>query len=298
MVKVTVKVRVMVTVMVKVTVKVMVKVKVRVRVRVMVMVKVRVMVRVMVSIEKGKCMSIRDRLLKEQSNAGVFAIIGGERLAGKSTLAGTLPGKTLLLQANILETGSQSALTLAERNGGQLDVISFRDYGDLLEIMESPELFEYDNLYVDGLSSITDMVYESKEFEKISKKNTWDGFALISKATRGYLLKAKRLSDKGLNVFTTLAYKATLDPNGNVSKITPDIKGNATLGTMVKLCPTVLSLRQTVVEGQGLQRVLMTTSDGVYPGRLDGMLDDEHEVYYDANLAIVLEKINTFKGVK
>lgn len=243
-------------------------------------------------------MSIRERLKQQQNNAGVFALVGGERLAGKSTLAGTLPGSTLLLQAHVLETGSQSAKSLADRLGGKLDIVSFKDYGDLREILDSPELLEYDNLYVDGLSSITEMVYESKEFDKVAKKNKWDGFALISQATRNYLLTAKRLSDKGLNVFTTVAYKATLDPNGNVAKITPDIKGTATLGTMSKLCPTVISLRQIYDEEKGLQRVLMTTSDGVYPGRLDGMLDDEHEVYYEANLAIVLDKIDTFKGVK
>ena len=50
----------------------------------------------------------------------LFCVVAGPRLGGKTTIAGTLPGKTLLLQAAVLESGSRSALKLARERGNKV----------------------------------------------------------------------------------------------------------------------------------------------------------------------------------
>ena len=54
--------------------------------------------------------SILEKYSKASVKKGVFIIIKGTRLSGKSTIAGTLKGKSILAQAALLETGSNSAI--------------------------------------------------------------------------------------------------------------------------------------------------------------------------------------------
>ena len=70
-------------------------------------------------------MSILAKYKLEQKQRGIFGAITGLRLAGKSTLAGTLPGKTAMLTARLFETGSGSAIALAKQLGNYIDVYVF-----------------------------------------------------------------------------------------------------------------------------------------------------------------------------
>ena len=241
-------------------------------------------------------MSIKARLAKQEAAHGVFAVVGGQRLDGKSTLAGTLPGKTLLLQAGELETGSGSALALAAELGNDLQVLTFRSFGDLVEVLSDSELAEFDNIYVDGISAINEMRYDCDDVQKVMKKNIWDAFRLIGDDLRKVLREMKLLTmNHGINVFVTLAYKAKTNADGNVSSLEPDVKGNVTIAEIQRLCPTVLAIRKTFDEDGNIGREILTQSDDVYPARMETFLDHNNPKKLEANLGLVL---NLIKGVK
>jgi hypothetical protein len=237
-------------------------------------------------------MSIKARLLQQENSHGVFAVIGGQRLDGKSTLAGTLPGKTLLLQASELETGSSSAMALAAELGNDLSILTFESFGDLLEILQDKEVLDYDNLYIDGISAINEMRYECDDVQKAQKKSVWDGYRILGDDLRKLLRNAKKMTMvHGINIFFTLAYKAKMDANGNISVLEPDIKGNVTIAEIQRLCPTVLAIRKKFDEDGNIGRELLTNSDEIYPARMERFLDHNNPGVVEPNLTTVLNLI-------
>lgn len=236
-------------------------------------------------------MSIMERLKKVDRDTGIFGVVGGLRLDGKSTLGGTLPGKTLLLQADVIETGSESALALASRLGNQLDVVSFDSLHDCLDILKDKEILEYDNIYIDGLSAINEMRYVAEDVQKASKKNIWDAFRILGDDLRKFLLTAKKITTLGPNVFLTLAYKSTVDANGNISELKPDVKGNVTISEIQRLCPVVVAVTKSFDDDGKLVRKLLTKSDEVYPARVDSLLDDDNPGVLPADLSLVIDLI-------
>lgn len=239
-------------------------------------------------------MSIKERLLKQENAHGIFAVIGGQRLDGKSTLAGTLPGKTLLLQAGELETGSSSAMALANELGNDLSVLTFSSYVDLVDILHDKEVSEFDNLYIDGISAINEMRYDCDDVQKALKKVVWDGYRIMGDDLRKLLRVAKRLSmDTGVNIFFTLAYKGKAGPAGGIEYLEPDVKGNVTMAEIQRLCPTVLAIRKVFDEEGNIHREILTQSTDIYPARMEKFLDHNNPGKLPANLTTV---VNLIKG--
>lgn len=238
-------------------------------------------------------MSIKEKLANKNKQSAIFAIVGGLRLGGKSSIAGTLTGKTLMLQAAELETGSSSALALAEEKGNTLDVVSFESFTDLLSILGDSDIEDYDNVYIDGLSAINEMRFSQEDVQRAKKKNVWDAYGILAEDMRKVLRTAKRITYKGsTNVFITLAYKPTIDANGNISLLKPDVKGNVTMSEIQRLAPTVLAVRAVFDEDGTLVRQLLTKSDDVYPARVDTLLDHNNPGVLDADLSLVVNLIN------
>lgn len=237
-------------------------------------------------------MSILDRINTAHKNHGVFGLVGAERIGGKSTLAGTLPGRTLFLQASGLETGSKSAATLAARNGNQLDIVAFTSLADLTTLLDDPEIEAYDNLYVDSLSAVTELKYAEPAIQILMKKNTWDGFREIGTAMSSFILKCKKMAeDTGMNVFMTLGYNTKRDANGALVELVPACMGNKTLAEIKKLCPVTVSLRTVITEKGESERQMITKSVGPYPGRIDTLLDDENPGILPADLSLLLNLV-------
>ena len=235
-------------------------------------------------------MGIRDRIAQEKLAKGKFFLVGGQRLDGKSTLGGTLAGKTLLLQADLIEAGASSAKALAERMGNDLDVVSFKDLGDLFSIMDDEEILAYDNVYIDGISAINELVYDRDDVQRAKKKNVWDGFAIIGDEMKRFLTKAKKLStEHPINVGVTLAYKLK-DTNG-ISTLEPDVKGNVTISAIQKIVPIVLGIRKKFDEDGNMKRVIVTKSDELYPARIDSILDENNSGEFEADLGKLLANI-------
>ncbi len=215
--------------------------------------------------------------LNAPSQSGIFGVIAGDRLSGKSTLAGTLPGKTFFLQAARLETGSSSAQKLAAEMGNDLTIRSFQSVSQLSEVLTALCDTDYDNVYIDGITAITELRFNEDEVQKMVKKDNWAAFRVIGKTMFDLILQCKDITEKtGKNIFLTLALKPKVDSLGNVIEVEPEIKGNATIGHIKGLCPVIVVPKETYNEQGQVTRALLTHSDGVWPARVDTLLDGEN----------------------
>jgi hypothetical protein len=236
-------------------------------------------------------MSLYDRIEEEIKDEGFFAIIGGKRLGGKSTLAGTAPGKTLFLYAKELETGYKAAQKLAIKCGNELVPIAFKSTEDLTELVIEASTSDFDNIYIDGITAVAEMKLPVLDKEKKPKDTVWDVFGKLGDSCVKCLLLCKSIAaDTSKNVFITMALKTDKD-----GYIVPDIKGNMTLGAIQKVCPTVLAVRTRFTEGGELKRVLLSKSDEDYPARVDGLLDEENPGEFEADLSQLINFINKEK---
>jgi len=245
-------------------------------------------------------MSILDRVNKqEQAPQGkkLFGVVAGVRLGGKTTLSATLPGKTLLLQAAVLESGSGSAEKLARDLGNELRVLNFTDLKELSEILVDLATDTYfDNIYVDGLSAIADLKAREPKVAALIEKQNWDGFRLLGNATVDLILGFKSLTYPGKaakpkNVFLTCALTVKLDKTGAIADVSLEVPGNMTVTAITKLGECVLTTILIPTES-GVQRKLITKTREWWPGRIDGVLDDKNPGLMDPDLSKVLDLIS------
>lgn len=238
-------------------------------------------------------MSVLAKLKAQKQSAGFFGVVAGCRLGGKSTIAGTLPGKTIMMQAKLIETGSRSAEALAKRMGNEIDVVEFDTINTLVSVLaELRDDKTYDNVYIDGLSAINEMKSREPEMVKQFKKNVWDAYRDVGDSAMNILYLAKLLAEEtGKNVFFTLAMKEKYDSMGNLINLEADLKGNMTLGSIKRLCPTVVCVRSVMNEDGTVERQLLTKSDGPYSARIDCLLDDTNPGVLEADLSKVLELV-------
>lgn len=230
--------------------------------------------------------------------AGVYAVVAGTRISGKTTALGTLPGRTKLLQAELFETGSNSAVKLAKRNGGTLEIESFSSVQDLMEKFQTAaKSGDYDNIAVDSLSAVTTMKYNEPELQALVKRDNWGAFRQLGQTMQDFMLAAKKSTiTDGVNVFMTLGLKAKYDAVGNIVDLEPELKGNATLSAIQSLCPTVVYTRVMIGEDGKPIRELITAPDGVFNGRIDNLLDDENPGVIDINNGGLAKVIELAKG--
>lgn len=240
-------------------------------------------------------MSVLARLIAQKSeDKKLFAVVAGRRLSGKTTLAGTLPGKTLLLQAAVLESGSNSAKQLSEQRGNELVVASFTSLPELVEVLKELKTdTEFTSVYIDGLSAMTDMKYSEPDMQRLIKKDNWGAFREIGQAVSDAILLAKELTyaDKAKSpksVFITVAIDNKTDANGNVIDVTLVAKGNKALSEITKLGEAVLTLVMVNTE-EGSKRSILTKSAEQYPARIDTLLDNENPGLIEADLSLLTQ---------
>lgn len=219
-----------------------------------------------------------------------MAALGGARLSGKSTLAGTLPGSTLVIQPAGIEAGNTSPIELAKKLGNKLDIIEVESHGQMFEVLQESAILSYDNIYVDGISAFTEMIYNSPEFITRSTKNKWDGFDYIKDQSGKLVLVCKELAEKNdKNVFITYALKEKTDENGNIASVEMDAKGNATKTIIESKSPNVITAVAVTKEDGSLVRGLLTKNKGPYVARLGNLLDEDNpEKIIPADLATLL----------
>ena len=242
-------------------------------------------------------MSVLDRLKKASKPDGkkLFCVIAGQRLAGKSSLAGTLPGKTLMLQAAVLESGSESARALARRMGNELDVVAFNNNDELLEVLkELTTDTTYDNVFVDSLTAVTEQKSKEPAIIKMTAGNGFAAYKQIGVSAIDILEKLKELTyaekaKKAKNAFIACALKVKLDSNGEIAEVELESRGQMAVVAVTKYgeaVVTVLAPMRTET-GETPHRLLTKTRD-CWPGRVDGLLADQNPGEIDADLGKLL----------
>ncbi len=235
-------------------------------------------------------MSIKDRIAARKKSQGIFMVVAGERLMGKSTIAGTLPGKTLLLQAAVLETGSNSAAKLAAQLKNSLDVVDFQSLDDLVALLDEARDSDYANIYIDGISAVTEMKLTQPDVQAVLKRDQWGAYRLVGEAVRNFLKMAKSIaSEDGKIVVISLALQPKRDANGNLTELVPSVKGNVAISEISRLAPVFVTLRMTHNEEGDTVREMVTKTDEVYPGRIDSLLDSDNPGVLPADLSALLK---------
>lgn len=239
-------------------------------------------------------MSIAERIKKAKKESGHFIVVAGERMTGKSSIAGTLPGKTLYLFANVYESGYQSAVALAKRNKNQLEALTFMDLKDLTDIL-SEDLSQYDNIFIDGISAVSAMKADEPAMEKLAKVNVWDAYKIIGDSMRDFIFLCKEISTTGKNVITTLALTPELNANGALISLKPVTKGKVVLQEISGKAPIFVTLRITEGDDGKAKREMVTLSDSTYPGRIDALLDENNPKLMEADLGKLLNLLKEIK---
>lgn len=236
--------------------------------------------------------------LKKNSAAhakGLFGVVAGPRLGGKTTLLGTLPGKTLMLQAAVHESGSDSAKAKAAELGNDLDVVNFTSVEELQAVLK--ELLtddEYDHVAVDSLSAVTEMKLKEPTMVKLLKADNWAAFREVGNAATEIILGLKELTygekaKRPKSAWLTVALSIKQDKNGQIVDVALECKGNVAVTAVTKFgeaVVTVLPAQQTE-EGEIPHRLITKTQD-FWPGRIDGLLSHQNPGELPADLSAVL----------
>jgi len=222
----------------------------------------------------------------------LFGVVAGPRLGGKTTIAGTLPGKTVLLQAAVLESGSRSAVALAKRLGNDLEVRSFTDLQHLRSEVEKVAASNADNIFIDGFSAINDMRWSSSEIQAAYKKNQWEGYNKHGQDMKALLewIKMFTYEPNGKHIWMTAALKVKTE--GGTTDVELEAKGKMAVTEITKLGEAVVTVM--LVPGEtGMKRILLTKQYENWPGRIDGVLDDANPGVIEPNLGHVLQLLES-----
>jgi hypothetical protein len=224
-------------------------------------------------------MSLKKRIQETKREQGLFVVLAGPRLGGKTTTLGTLPGKTLLLEVADKESGSLGAVNMAKSLGNNLEVVRVHDCADIQALVEEALTLDYDNIAIDGISALTEVECEKPKVKKMLEGASakWDGWKIMGDTIVDllqYLKHASRASGK--TIVATMALKEKFNPDGVVVTTEMDAKGNMTETFIKGKCPYYVVARLAAdAEGNPL-RILQTYNDGVYTARLDGIFDSNN----------------------
>lgn len=248
-------------------------------------------------------MGILDNINQAKKASGKLILIGGKRLSGKSSLAGTMPGKTLLVWHKTLETGYESALELAKEHGNHLDELAFETLDELATVIANVAELGYDNIYIDSLGAVAEQkikqlntameVNNLSARKKEDKITVWDVYRDLGDDIINLMITLKLLAaDSGVNIVVTVAYK--YDKNDSLEV---DMPGQMTMGFIKKVCPTVMAIVELPNEETGeFERKLITRTSGENPARVDGWLHHRNPGQFEPNMTVVLDYFNKDKG--
>lgn len=246
-------------------------------------------------------MSILAKVSKQEHVAAAtsYALIVGRSSSGKTTVAGSVPGKTLLLQIRDREFGCESAIALARSLGNEVIPYSISTIQELLDIaIELRTDKDYDNVYVDGWSAITFMLAESPDIAPMIEGrkggNSFVGYARIqtdvAKIQKAYAELTYPDIIKPKSVFFTLAIDVKTDANGVATDIVPVMKGKASYQEFTRPSPTIVTLAVQHSE-EGERRIMLTKNHGPYLARINGILDKDNVGIMEPDLSLIMNTL-------
>lgn len=146
----------------------------------------------------------------------INALIYGPTGYGKTTLASTLPPKTLLISC---ENG---LLSLRNKAIDYVEIDTKDKMKSIKNILEEVKKSDYDTIFIDSLTEISGYFLDHAKTKYPDDRNTMQRYGLVLTLTQAFI-KATRDMEK--NVFYTCLEKSEKDNVGRVSH-KPDLIGS------------------------------------------------------------------------
>ena len=222
---------------------------------------------------------------KAAADQGIKCLVYGQSGAGKTFLASTLKGKTLILSA---EAG------LLSLSGFDIPTATITSPDDLIEAYQyisGPEGAAYDNVVLDSLSEIGEQILI---FEMANPKHKGNGMAAYGELANRIIALTKAFRDlPGKNVvFIAKAEKSKDEASGTVL-LSPALPGNKATTNMPYLFDLVMCLRCDRDPDGKIIRRLQTAGDyQILAKDRSGKLD----MYEEPDMAKIFNKISANKA--
>ena len=210
---------------------------------------------------------------------GVKILLFGASGLGKTTMLGTLSGKTLILSA---ESG---LLVLRDKDVDVIDIDSVEKLGAIYIALKNGEL-KYDNVCLDSLSEIGEMIVKELDADDYygDPSNT---FPMWKEYSKKMISIAKSFRDlKGINIVLT-ALAEPVEANGSI-KYLPMIPAKKAQAKLVSLFDEVYYYSFN----KDKQRVLHTSGSNMYEAKSRIGLNSDIVVEEDVSLGSIIDTLN------
>lgn len=203
----------------------------------------------------------------------INALIFGEAGTGKTTLAATLPGSTVIVS---LESG------LLSLRGFDIDYVDVKNLPDLRAALKSLVESDYDNIFIDSLTSISELFFANSKLKYPDDSHTMKLYGHLLESMTHFIKYARDI-DK--NIFFTALQKNTIDEVGR-RFYCPDMQGS--ISTKCTAFFDFVFNYQIIETNNESKRVLITgkTSNSISKDR-SGKLD----LYEEPNLTNIINKV-------
>jgi phage nucleotide-binding protein len=198
---------------------------------------------------------------------------------GKTTLASTLDGKTLVLS---LESG---LLSLRNFNIDYVEITGsngIERINSLKKLLPEIVASDYDNIYIDSLSEISSAFVDVAKKDFPDVRQTMPMYGLYNELMTKFI---KYTRDMNKNIFYTALEKVDKDEL-NRRFMLPDI-----IGSIAHKCPAyfdfVFNLRVFEKDNIKVRKLLTRAQDGYLCKDRSGELSE----YEDANLGLIIKKV-------
>lgn len=206
----------------------------------------------------------------------INALIYGQSGVGKTFRASTLTGKTLLIS---MESG---LLSLKDKKIDYIEVKGKEKVKELSKILEEIEKSDYENIYIDSLTEISQAFYELSQQKYTDESQTLKRFGYVKEITIAFI---KKIRDLNKNIFVTALEKVDKDEVGR-RFLVPDLIGSVA-STVPVFFDFVFYLKIVEREDQKHRLFITQPIDGCIAKDRSGKL----EVYEKPDLQNIINKV-------
>lgn len=210
---------------------------------------------------------------KDITPTRINCLIYGNAGVGKTTLAGTLPGKSIIIS---LEAG---LLSLRDKD---IDFIEIKSIPELKDALTQVSKSDYDNVFIDSLSEIASLFVEYATKEYPDDRQTMKKWGYYSEMITKFI---KYTRDLDKNIFYTALEKVDKDEIGRRFSL-PDFPGS-----IAHKCPAFFDLVFNMVvfekEGEKVRALATSGKNGAVAKDRSGKLKE----YEKPDLGLVISKI-------